>query len=101
MRETGYFKRLAYMLAGCGTVLFAIFGLFPGTYPGGSIGLDVAGILFGRPVISGIFSRWIVAASMAMGTLASGIMFVTVAATGGWLLSTVLQTLTGKRNAGQ
>ncbi|MEJ2695983.1 MAG: hypothetical protein P8013_04980 [Candidatus Sulfobium sp.] len=100
MRETGLLKRLAYMLAGCGTVLFVIFGLLPGSYPGRSIGLDVAGILLGQPLTAGIFSRWIVAASMAMGVIASGAMFITVAATGGWLISTALHTLTGKRNEG-
>lgn len=100
MKETGSFKKPASMLAGCGAVLFLIFGLLPGSYPGGSIGLDVAGILLGHPVTSGIFSRWIVAVSMAMGALASGIMLITIAATGGWLISTALYTLTGKRNEG-
>jgi hypothetical protein len=97
MRETEFLKRLAYMLAGCGTVLFVIFGLFPGSYRGGAIGLDVAVILLGLPVTSGIFSRWIVAASMAMGVMASSILFITVAATAGWLISTALYTLTGRR----
>jgi hypothetical protein len=96
MRETGFLRRLAYMLAGCGTVLFMIFGLFPGSYSG-SIGLDVAGILLGPPATSGIFSRWIVAASMALGVMASGIMFITVVSTAGWLISTGLYTLTGRR----
>ncbi len=101
MTETGFLKRITYMLAGCGTVLFLIFGLFPGSYPGRSIGLDVAGILLGHHVTSGIFSRWIVAASMAMGVMASGIMFITVAVTAGWLISTALYALTAKRNTGQ
>jgi hypothetical protein len=97
MRETGFLKRLAYMLTGCGTVLFLIFGLFPGSYLGGAMGLNVAGIVLGLPVTSGIFSRWIVAASMAMGVMVSGIMFITAAATAGWLISTALDTLTGRR----
>jgi hypothetical protein len=97
MRETGFLKRLAYMVAGCGTVLFLIFGLFPGSYLGGAMGLNVAGILLGLPVTSGIFSRWIVAASMAMGVMVSGIMFITVASTAGWLISTSLYALTGRR----
>jgi hypothetical protein len=97
MGETGFLKRLAYMLAGCATVLFVIFGMFPGSYLGGAIGLDAAGILFGLPVTSGMFSRWIVAASMALGVMAAGIMFITAAATAGWLISTALHTLTGRR----
>jgi hypothetical protein len=97
MRETGFLKRFAYMLAGCGTVLFVIFGLFPGSYPGRTIGVDVARTLLGLPVTSGIYSRWIVAASMALGVMASGIMFITVVATAGWLISTALYTLGGRR----
>jgi hypothetical protein len=97
MRETGFLKRLAYMLAGCATVLFVIFGLFPGSYPGRSIGLDVARNLLGLHVTPGTYSRWIVAASMAMGVMASGIMFITLVATAGWLISTALYTFTGRR----
>lgn len=96
MRETGSLKRLTYMLAGCAAVLFVVFGLFPGSYLGGAIGLDAAGILFGLPVTSGMFSRWIVAASMALGVTAAGIMFITVAATSGWLINMALRTLTGR-----
>jgi formate hydrogenlyase subunit 3/multisubunit Na+/H+ antiporter MnhD subunit len=97
MREMGFLKGLTYMLAGCVTVLFVIFGLFPGSYLGGAIGINVAGILLGLPVTSGMFSRWIVAASMAMGVMVSGIIFITAAATAGWLISTALYTLTGRR----
>jgi hypothetical protein len=97
MKEKGFLKGLAYMIAGCGMVLFAIFGLLPGPYPGGAIGLEVAGILLGVPVTSGIFSRWIVAASMAMGVMASGIMFIIAAAAAGWLISTALYSLAGRR----
>jgi hypothetical protein len=97
MRETRFLKRLAFMLTGCGTVLFVIFGLFPGSYLGGAMGLNVAGMVLGLPVSSGILSRWIVAASMAMGVMVSGIMFITAAATAGWLISTALYTLTGRR----
>jgi hypothetical protein len=97
MRETVFLKRLAYMLAGCGTALFVIFGLFPGSYPGRTIGVDVARTLLGLPVTSGIYSRWIVAASMALGVMASGIMFITIVATAGWLISTALYNLAGRR----
>ena len=96
MTEKAFVRRLTFMLAACGTVLFAIFGLFPGPYPGGAIGLEVVDIL-GVPVTSGIFSRWMVAASMAMGVMASGIMFIIVATTGGWLISMAIYGLAGRR----
>jgi hypothetical protein len=101
MKNAGFLKSAAYMLGGCGAVLFLIFGLFPGSYLGGTIGLNVAGILLGLPVTSGIFSRWIVAASMAMGVVVSGIMFVTAAATGGWIISAALYSLTGRKRIWQ
>jgi hypothetical protein len=99
MRETGFLKRLPYMFAGCGAVLFLIFGLFPGSCLGGAIGLNVAGVVLDLPVTSGIFSRWIVAASMAIGVMISGIMFITAVATAGWIISTTLYTLTGRRRS--
>lgn len=97
MSETGMLRKLACMLGGCGMLLFVISGLFPGWHPDGAIGLDVTRNLFGLPVTSGIYSRWIVAASMAMGVMASGIMFITVVATGGWLISTALYILKTRR----
>lgn len=97
MRRTGLFRRPALMLGGCGITLFVMFGLLPGSYLGGAFGLDVVDILFGRSAVSGIFSRWIVAASMAIGVMASGIMLITVAAAAGWLINVVLCTLTDRR----
>jgi hypothetical protein len=76
---------------------FVIFGLFPGSYPGRTIGLDVARNLLGLHVTPGIYSRWIIAASMAMYVMASGIMFITVVATAGWLISTALYAFAGRR----
>jgi hypothetical protein len=97
MNDSGFAKNMVYMGAGCGVVLFAVFGLLPGSYLGGVMGLNVAGIIFGLPVTSGLFSRLIVAASMAMGVMVSGIMFITAAATGGWLISTVIAALTAPK----
>ncbi len=97
MKDTRFIKRLAYMAAGCGVILFAVFGFFPGSYLGGVMGLNVAGILLGLPVSSDILSRWVVAASMAMGVMVSGIMFITAVSVAGWLISTALYALTGRR----
>src|SRR5512135_3246563 len=94
-----YAKKLTYIGAGCGVVLFAVFGLLPGSYLGGVMGLNVAGIILGLPVTSGIFSRLIVAASMVMGVMVSGIMFITAAATGGWLISTAIAALMAPKKA--
>ena len=93
MKDTNYTKKLAYMGAGCGVVLFAVFGLLPGSFLGGVMGLNIAGIIFGIPVGSGLLPRMIVAASMVVGVMVSGIMFIMASTTLGWLIGTVVDTI--------
>lgn len=83
-------RKTAYMGAGAGLVLFAIFGLLPGSLIGGAAGLKFAGMLFNFPVEAGIISRIIVLASMLMGVVVSGIAVVTAASSIGWLIGRVL-----------
>ncbi len=97
MKETNYTKKMAYMGAGCGIVLFAVFGLLPGSFLGGVMGLNIAGTLLGSPVVSGVISRMIVAASMVIGVMVSGVMFITASATAGWLIGMVLDGLTAHK----
>src|SRR5512134_4057597 len=93
MKDTTYTKSLTYIGAGAGVVLFAVFGLLPGSFLGGVMGLNLAGSLLGTPVASGILSRLIVAASMVLGVMVAGIMFITAASTLGWLIGTVVDAL--------
>ena len=97
MKETTYTKKMTYIGAGCGIVLFAVFGLLPGSFLGGVMGLNIAGTLLGSPVASGVISRMIVAASMVIGVMVSGVMFITASATAGWLIGTVLDGLTAQK----
>ncbi len=98
MKDTNYTKKLAYMGAGCGVVLFAVFGLLPGSFLGGVMGLNIAGIMFGTPVGAGLLPRLIVAASMVVGVMVSGTMFIMAATTVGWLIGTVADAIkTGKK----
>ncbi len=92
MKDKNYSKKLAYMGAGCGIVLFALFGLLPGSFLGGVMGLNIAGTLLGTPVTSGILTRMIVAGSMLIGVMVSGIIFITASATVGWLIGAVVDT---------
>ncbi len=94
MKDIRYAKKLAYIGAGCGIVLFAVFGLLPGSFLGGVMGLNVAGTLLGMPVVSGVASRLIIAVSMMTGVMVSGIMFMTASSLAGWLMGTVLDALT-------
>ena len=93
MKDTTYTKKLAYMGAGCGVVLFAIFGLLPGSFLGGVMGLNLAGLIFGTPVGAGLLPRMIVAASMLIGVMVSGTMAIMASTTLGWLIGTVVDTL--------
>jgi len=84
-------RKTAYIGAGAGLVLFAIFGLLPGSLLGGAAGIKVAGMLFGLPLESGIIQRMIVLASMLVGVMVSGITIVTATASMGWLAGSVLE----------
>ncbi|MHB8881491.1 MAG: hypothetical protein ACYC69_08305, partial [Thermodesulfovibrionales bacterium] len=93
-----YSKKMTLVGAGCGVVLFAIFGLLPGSFLGGVMGLNIAGSLLGVPVTSGVLSRLIIAASMVIGVMVAGIMFITASSVAGWLLGTVADGLTAEKN---
>jgi hypothetical protein len=97
MKEKNYSKKLAYMGAGCGVVLFAVFGLLPGLYIGGVMGLNIAGTIMGSPVTSGLISRLIVGASVIVGIMVSGIMFVTTSSTAGWLIGSAIDAIRAEK----
>jgi hypothetical protein len=90
-------KKGLYIGAGAGLVLFAIIGLLPGSFIGGVIGLNVAGILFGYPVGPQIAARLIVAASMLCGILVSGIVFTAGLSFVGWAIGSVIDALMAKK----
>jgi len=83
-------RKAAYIGAGAGLVLFAIFGLLPGSLLGGAAGLKFAGMLFSLPLEAGIISRTIVLASMLLGVVVTGIAIITATSTTGWLLGRIL-----------
>jgi len=90
-------KKMAYIGAGAGLVLFAVLGFLPGSFLGGVVGLNIAGSLFGMPVSSALLPRLIVGMSMLLGVLVSGIIFVAGATVSGWLIGYVIDALmTGK-----
>lgn len=98
MKEITYTKKLAYMGAGCGVVLFAVFGLLPGSFLGGVMGLNIAGMFFGTPVDGGMAPRMLVAASMVVGVMVSGMMFIMASTTVGWLIGTVVDAIKAEKN---
>jgi len=84
-------RKTAYLGAGAGLVLFALFGLLPGSLLGGAAGIKLAGLFFGLPLDPGLLSRAIVLSSMLVGVVVAGIAIVTAMATLGWLAGRVLQ----------
>jgi len=84
-------KKGAYIGAGAGLVLFAIFGLLPGSLLGGAMGINIAGWMFGLPLEPGLISRAIVLVSMLVGVLVAGIVIVTATTTIGWLVGRLMQ----------
>jgi hypothetical protein len=84
--KTTLSRKAAYLGAGAGLVLFAIFGLLPGSLLGGAAGIKFAGMLFGLPLQPGIVSRTIVLFSMLLGVLVAGIAIVTATSAAGWLV---------------
>jgi hypothetical protein len=96
-RETA--KKMAYIGAGAGLVLFAIIGLLPGSFLGGVVGLNIAGSLFGMPVSSALLPRLIVGISMLLGVLVSGIVFISGSTILGWLIGYVIDSLKAEKAA--
>jgi len=90
--KTTIARKTAYLGAGAGLVLFALFGLMPGSLLGGAMGINIAGWLFGLPLQPGILSRMIILASMLMGVLVAGIAIVTATSSLGWLAGKVLES---------
>jgi hypothetical protein len=90
--KTTIARKTAYIGAGAGLVLFALFGLMPGSLLGGAMGINIAGWFFGLPLHPGIISRVIVLVSMLIGVLVSGIVIVMATSTLGWLIGKALES---------
>jgi len=90
--KTTIARKTAYLGAGAGMVLFALFGLLPGSLLGGAMGINISGWFFGLPLQPGLLSRMIVLASMLIGVLVAGIVTVTATSTIGWIAGKVLES---------
>ncbi len=92
-------NRLSYIGAGIGVALFAVFGLLPGSFIGGVVGLNIAGAIFGMPVEPTVLSRIIIAVSMLLGVLITGTVFVVAGAVCGWLVGTLVDAIARPKEA--
>jgi len=94
-------EKLMYMGAGVGIVLFALFGLLPGSFLGGVMGLNIASALFDYPVSPGVLERMVVALSMLLGVLVSGVMFVAGGTTVGWLAGVLVEGVSATKKVAE
>ena len=93
-------NRLAYIGAGIGLALYAVFGLMYGSLLGGVVGLNIAHAIFGSAMTYAIVPRIIVALGMLTGVMAVGTVFVVGSAALGWVIGFVIDPETWKRTEG-
>jgi len=79
-------KTGAYVGAGIGLALFALFGLLYGSFIGGIVGLHLTGQVFGSPAEFGILARMLLALGVMFGVLLAAVVCVTGSAIIGYLV---------------
>ncbi len=94
-------RKLTYVGAGIGLVLFALFGLLPGSFIGGVLGLNIAGKLFGIPITPSLPTKIIIAVMMITGIIVSAVLFIMSTAILGWLIGYILGAIFEKKRVVQ
>jgi len=83
-------KKAGLVGACIGLVLFAVVGILYGSLIGGTMGLGIVNTVLGVAAGATLVSRLVVAASMLAGVIVSGIMFITVCTSAGWLAGYII-----------
>jgi predicted cobalt transporter CbtA len=84
-----------YIGAGVGLVIFVFFGLLPGSFLGGAIGLNIAGRMFGSPLVPTLFPKIIIFVSMAFVAVLFGVVIIFIFAALGNIGGFCLMRLAG------
>ncbi len=93
MKAEGMAKKGLYTGVGAGLVLFALIGFLPGSFIGGVVGLNIAGSIFGLPLSASLLPRVVVGASMVLGVMLAGVVFVAGGAVSGWLTGSAIEAV--------
>lgn len=91
--KTKMADKFSYIGGGIGLTLFVIFGLLPGSFMGGALGLSLVGALFGMPVEPTLSSGIIVGVFMLIGIFISGLLFISFCTLFGWLVGTAVDRI--------
>lgn len=89
----------AYTGTAAGLMLYAVFGLLPGLFLGGVMGMNLATALLGTPVFTSYLARLIVGGSMVAGIMITCVIYVVGMTSLGWLIGRSADALAerGKR----
>ena len=91
MKTRDNIAKKAGLVGACiGLVLFAVVGILYGSLIGGTMGLGIVNSVLGVEAGTTLISRLVVAASMLAGVIVSGIMFITVCTSAGWLAGYII-----------
>ncbi len=86
-------NKMALLGAGVGLTLFAVFGLLPGSFIGGVIGVNLSGAVLGAPLAPSVLARVAIVVGMLIGALGAGTIFTLGGASLGWVLGTAVETV--------
>ena len=90
-----------YIGIGAGIVLFALGGLLPGSFIGGSIGVNITKNVIGGALESSLLSRSILVVTMLFGVLLSGVLFLISTSSLGWLIGYTIDAVFSGRTVEQ
>ena len=91
MKTRDNIAKKAGLVGACiGLILFAGVGILYGSLIGGTMGLGIVNSVLGVAAGATLISRVVVAASMLAGVIVSGIMFLTVCTSAGWLAGYII-----------
>ncbi|MEJ2183210.1 MAG: hypothetical protein P8Y66_06780 [Nitrospirota bacterium] len=89
--------RMGFIGAGVGLALFAVFGLLPGAFLGGVLGLNMANLIFGAGAVPSLLPRILIVIGMLTGVMVAGLVFLAAGGALGWLVGLATESVKAAR----